>query len=64
MSQHATVIGREAAASAELRSPVLVAVVDVAEPIGDLDCSRPLAPPYTGAWILACRSGRPLGTIE
>jgi len=64
MSQDATVVGQEGLTSIELPSPVLVAVVDVAEPIGDLDCSRPLAPPYTGAWILACRSGHPLGTIE
>jgi GT2 family glycosyltransferase len=64
MSQDATVVGQEGLTSIGLPSPVLVAVLDVAEPIGDLDCSRPQAPPYTGAWILVCRSGHPLGTIE
>jgi GT2 family glycosyltransferase len=44
--------------------PVRVAVVDVAYPVGDLDCSRSSAPPYTSAWILVCRSGYPLGIIE
>jgi GT2 family glycosyltransferase len=44
--------------------PLRVAVVDVAQPIHDLDCTRATAPPYVGAWILACRSGRPLGSIE
>lgn len=57
-----TALKRDAAMG--LRSPVRVAIVDVAEPLGDLDCTRLLAPPYTGAWILACRSGRPLGSIE
>jgi GT2 family glycosyltransferase len=45
-------------------APVRVAVIDVAEPIRDLDCTRGSAPPYAGAWILACRSGRPLGAIQ
>jgi GT2 family glycosyltransferase len=45
-------------------APVRVAVVDVASPAGDLDCSRSSAPPYTSAWILVCRSGYPLGTVE
>lgn len=44
--------------------PVRVAVIDIAEPIRDLDCTRVPAPPYAGAWILACRSGRPLGAIH
>jgi GT2 family glycosyltransferase len=44
--------------------PVRVAVIDIAEPIRDLDCTRVPAPPYAGAWILACRSGRPLGAIQ
>ena len=47
-----------------LCSPVRVAIVDVAAPVSDLDCTRPVAPPYTGAWILVCCSGRPLGSIE
>ena len=47
-----------------LRSPVRVAVIDVTGPLSDLDCTRSAAPPYTGAWILACRSGSPLGSIE
>ena len=46
-----------------LRSPVRVAVVDVAGTLSDLDCTRPSTPPYTRAWILVCRSGRPLGSI-
>jgi GT2 family glycosyltransferase len=44
--------------------PIRVAVVDVAEPIVDLDCSRRCQPPYASAWILACRHGRPLGSVE
>ena len=61
MSQD-TVPGRNTAVG--LRSPVRVAVVDVASPVGDLDCSRSSAPPYTSAWILVCRSGYPLGIVE
>lgn len=52
------------ATTARLRSPVRVAVIDIAEPLCDLDCTRPLEPPYTGAWILVCNSGYPLGSIE
>jgi GT2 family glycosyltransferase len=44
--------------------PIRVAVVDLANPLGDLDCTRDSAPPYAGAWILACHSGRPLGSVE
>lgn len=44
--------------------PVRVAVVDVDAPPGDLDCTRLAAPPYSSAWILACRGGRPLGRAE
>jgi GT2 family glycosyltransferase len=44
--------------------PVRVAVVDVADPLRDLDCTRDRAPPYVAAWILACRSGIPLGSVE
>lgn len=43
---------------------MLVAVIDVDAPLGDLDCARPEAPPYGAAWILACRQGRPLGPAE
>lgn len=53
-----------AATTASLHSPVRVAVIDVAEPLCDLDCTRPLGPPYTGAWILVCNSGHVLGSIE
>ncbi len=61
MSQ-GNVLGRNAAVG--LGSPVRVAVVDVASPVGDLDCSRSSAPPYASAWILVCRSGYPLGIVE
>jgi GT2 family glycosyltransferase len=44
--------------------PIRVAVVDVAAPLADLDCTRPVDPPYESAWILACRGGRPLGSLE
>jgi GT2 family glycosyltransferase len=44
--------------------PIRVAVVDVSAPLQDLDCTREAAPPYIGAWVLACRGGRPLGSIE
>jgi GT2 family glycosyltransferase len=53
-----------AATTARLRSPVRVAVIDVSEPLCDVDCTRPLEPPYTGAWILVCNSGHALGSIE
>ena len=46
-----------------LRSPVRVAVVDVAEPLVDLDCTRSKEPPFTAAWILACNAGHPLGIV-
>lgn len=48
----------------KLTSPARVAVIDVASPLRDLDCERSGSPPYTGAWILACRSGQPLGSVE
>ncbi len=67
LREEATAMSRDTKkgdASVTLESPVCVMVVDVARPLGDLDCTRPTGPPYTGAWILACRSGRPLGSIE
>jgi GT2 family glycosyltransferase len=59
-------VGGEAgdAIAVELRSPIRVAIIDVAEPLRDLDCTRQEEPPYTGAWILVCDSGYPLGSIE
>jgi GT2 family glycosyltransferase len=47
-----------------LTAPVRVAVIDVAEPLADLDCGRAGQPPYTAAWILVCQDGHPLGSIE
>jgi len=47
----------------EVHSPVRVAVMDLADPLSDLDCTRPSGPPYTAAWILVCRSGRIVGSI-
>jgi cellulose synthase/poly-beta-1,6-N-acetylglucosamine synthase-like glycosyltransferase len=47
----------------EVRSPVRVAVLDLANPLSDLDCTRPSGPAYTAAWILVCRSGRTVGSI-
>ncbi|MGD0706737.1 MAG: glycosyltransferase, partial [Trebonia sp.] len=47
-----------------MTAPVRVAVIDVAGPLADLDCGRAEQPPYTAAWILVCRAGRPLGSIE
>lgn len=44
--------------------PIRVAVIDIAQPIAELDCSRDRQPPYAAAWILACRDGRPLGSVE
>ena len=52
------------AIAVELRSPIRVAIIDIAEPLRDLDCTRQEEPPYTGAWILVCDSGYPLGSIE
>ena len=45
-----------------LTAPVRVAVIDVAGPLADLDCGRAGPPPCTGAWILVCQAGRPLGS--
>jgi GT2 family glycosyltransferase len=47
-----------------LTAPVRVAVIDVAGPLADIDCGRAEQPPYTAAWILVCKAGRPLGSIE
>jgi GT2 family glycosyltransferase len=47
-----------------LTAPVRVAVIDVARPLADIDCGRAELPPYTAAWILVCKAGRPLGSIE
>jgi GT2 family glycosyltransferase len=44
--------------------PIRVAIVDIADQLTDLDCSRASEPPYAGAWVLACRHGRPLGSVE
>ncbi len=44
--------------------PIRVALIDVCEPIVDLDCTRACDPPYQAAWILVCRDGRPIGSIE
>jgi GT2 family glycosyltransferase len=52
------------AIAAGLRSPIRIAIIDIAEPLRDLDCTRQEEPPYTGAWILVCDSGYPLGSIE
>jgi hypothetical protein len=46
------------------RSPMYVATVDIAEPIADLKCVRSVEPSYTGAWILVCDSGYPVGCVE
>ena len=53
----------EPCGTTELHSPIKVAVIDVASPLADLDCTRPSGPPYLTAWILVCRSARPLGSI-
>jgi GT2 family glycosyltransferase len=47
-----------------LTAPVRVAVIDVAGPLADIDCGRAEQPPYTAAWILVCKAGHPLGSIE
>ena len=62
----AGMLGEDAgdAIAVELRSPIRVAIIDIAEPLRDLDCTRQEEPPYTGAWILVCDSGYPLGSIE
>jgi GT2 family glycosyltransferase len=52
------------AAPERWRSPVFVSTIDIEEPIADLDCVRPVEPAYTGAWILVCKSGYPVGCIE
>jgi GT2 family glycosyltransferase len=45
-------------------APLRVAVIDLDRSLGDIDCTRSKRPPYGGAWILACRSGRPVGVVE
>jgi GT2 family glycosyltransferase len=47
-----------------LTAPVRVAVIDIAAPLADLDCRHPGPSAYTAAWVLACRAGRPLGSVE
>jgi GT2 family glycosyltransferase len=47
-----------------LAAPARVAVIDVAGPLADLDCRRAEQPPYTAAWILVCKAGIPIGSIE
>jgi GT2 family glycosyltransferase len=44
--------------------PIRVAVIDASQPIVDLDCTRACDPPYAAAWVLVCREGRPIGSIE
>ena len=44
--------------------PIRVAVIDLAQPIAELDCRREQGPPYAAAWVLACRNGQPLGSVE
>src|SRR3984885_1759051 len=44
--------------------PIRGAVIDLDRPLSDLDCTRATTPPYAAAWILACRTGRPLGAVE
>jgi len=48
----------------KMPGPVRVAVIDVTDPLSDLDCARTDQPPYADAFILACRSGCPLGIVE
>ena len=47
-----------------LTAPVRVAVIDVAGPLTDIDCGRAEQPPCTAAWILVCKAGRPIASIE
>jgi hypothetical protein len=47
-----------------LAAPVRVAVIDAAGPLADIDCGRAGRPPCTATWILVCKAGRPLGSIE
>jgi GT2 family glycosyltransferase len=54
----------KSAGATRLRSPVRVEIIDIADTLRDLDCMRSATPPYTGVWILVCRSGRPLGSVE
>jgi GT2 family glycosyltransferase len=51
-------------AGMKMPGPLRVAVIDVTDPLSDLDCARADQPPYAGAFILACRSGCPLGIVE
>ncbi|HUA48877.1 MAG TPA: glycosyltransferase [Solirubrobacteraceae bacterium] len=51
-------------AQSSTRGPILVAVIDISEPLRELDCTRPAGAPYEEAWILVCKAGRPLGSLE
>ncbi|HTU84416.1 MAG TPA: glycosyltransferase [Solirubrobacteraceae bacterium] len=44
--------------------PILVAVIDISEPLSDLDCTRSAGPPYREVWLLVCQGGRPLGSVQ
>jgi cellulose synthase/poly-beta-1,6-N-acetylglucosamine synthase-like glycosyltransferase len=44
--------------------PIRVALIDIAEPIVELDCRRDYDPPYVAAWILVYSHGRPVGSVE
>jgi GT2 family glycosyltransferase len=46
------------------RAPVRVVIVDVAEPIPDIDTRHPVADCYRGVWVLAVRGDSPLGLVE
>jgi GT2 family glycosyltransferase len=51
-------------ATAQQPGPVLVATVDLAGPLEDLDCARGHGEHYEQAWILAVHDGRPLGMMQ
>jgi GT2 family glycosyltransferase len=47
-----------------LPGPVRVAVVDLAQPLTALDCTRADGGRYEHAWILAVRDGQPVGLVQ
>jgi GT2 family glycosyltransferase len=45
-------------------APVRVSIIDIEQPISDIDCRHPVAEHYRGLWILAVRGDSPLKLVE
>jgi glycosyltransferase involved in cell wall biosynthesis len=45
-------------------APVRVAIIDIKDPIPDVDCRHPVAEYYRGLWVLAVRDDSPIGLVD